>query len=86
MSNNIIEIPVPSQGQSQSIQIEKKIFQKMMFIMNALEDDWTVKKSQDSYIFKKKHENRQEIFQEKYLETFLASNFSNDLLQKLFKT
>jgi hypothetical protein len=38
-----------------------------------------VKKSQDAYIFTKKHENRREIFQENYLETFLATNFKNAL-------
>ena len=54
-----------------NIQMERKKFQKMLFITNALEDGWTVKKSQDSYIFTKKHENRREIFQENYLENFI---------------
>jgi hypothetical protein len=62
-----------------SIQISKKQFKKMMFIYNALENGWTVKKSNDSYIFTKKHENRREIFQENYLETFLATHFTNVL-------
>lgn len=57
-----------------TVEIEKKQFQKMIFIMNALEQGWKVKKSNDSYIFTKKHENRREIFQENYLETFLLSN------------
>jgi len=64
-----------------SIQISKKQFKKMMFLHNALENGWTVKKSQDSYIFTKKHENRREIFQENYLETFLITNFSNPILE-----
>jgi hypothetical protein len=64
-----------------NIQIEKKQFQKMMFITNALDQGWSVKKSQDTYIFTKKHENRKEIFQENYLEEFLISNFSSDLLE-----
>lgn len=63
-----------------NIQIEKKQFQKMMFLTNALEQGWTVKKSQDTYIFTKKHENRREIFQENYLETFLVSNFASNIL------
>jgi len=62
------------------IQPSNKQFQKMMFIMNSLDQGWSVKKSNDSYIFTKKHENRREIFQENYLEDFLLSNFSNDLL------
>ena len=48
--------------------------------MNALEKGWSVRKSKDSYIFTKKHENKKEIFQENYLETFIASNFSNDFV------
>jgi hypothetical protein len=52
-----------------------------MFITSALDRGWSVKKSNDSYIFTKKHENRREIFQENYLEEFLISNFSSDLLE-----
>jgi len=54
-----------------NIQMNKKAFQKMVFIMNALQDGWSVKKSNDAYIFTKKHENRREIFQEDYLENFI---------------
>ena len=64
---------------SPSIQMSKRQFKKMMFLYNALDEGWTVKKSQDAYIFTKKHENRREIFQENYLETFLATNFKNAL-------
>jgi hypothetical protein len=69
---------IPATEIPQNIQITKKQFQKMMFITNALDEGWTVKKSSDSYIFTKKHENRREIFQENYLETFLISNFSGN--------
>lgn len=65
-------------GLPDNIHISKPAFQKMLFITNALEQGWTVRKSQESYIFTKKHENRQEIFQENYLETFVASNLSTD--------
>jgi hypothetical protein len=63
-----------------NIQIDKPTLQKMMFITNALEKGWKVNKSQESYIFTKKHENRKEILQEDYLETFVASNFSTDFI------
>ena len=56
------------------IKMDKKQFQKMVFIMNALDEGWSVKKNSDSYIFTKKHENKVEIFKEEYLETFLLSN------------
>jgi len=59
-----------------NIQIDKIKFQKMVFIHNALEDGWSVKKSGDSYIFSKKHENRREIFMEIYLENFVMSNMN----------
>jgi hypothetical protein len=54
--------------------MNKKTFQKMMFIANALEQGWSVKKSNDSFIFSKKHENKREIFQEEYLERFILEN------------
>jgi len=63
-----------------NLKIEKNMMRKMLFIMNALDQGWSIKKSNDSYIFTKKHENRREIFQENYLEDFLISNFSTDLL------
>ena len=74
MSTKSLEIPT-----DQSIQISKKQIKRMIFIQNALDQGWTIKKSDDSYIFTKKHENRREIFQENYLETFLISNFSKDI-------
>jgi len=64
-------------------QLTKSQYKKMIFIQNALEQGWSVKKSQDSYIFTKKHENRREIFQENYLETFLVSNFSGDFVNTI---
>jgi len=48
-----------------------KNYKKMLFIMNALDDGWTVRKRDDQYHFIKKHENRREVFQEQYLENFL---------------
>jgi len=61
-------------------ELSKPAFQKMLFIANALEQGWTVKKSQDSYIFTKRHENKEEIFQENYLETFVDGNLSTDIV------
>lgn len=58
------------------IEIPYKAFQRMIFINNAIEHGWTIKKSQDSYIFYKKHENKKEIFQSDYLEKFIESNLS----------
>jgi len=56
------------------IQFSKKEFQKMVFIINAIEKGWSVKKIDDSYIFTKKHEGKKEIFQNDYLEKFVETN------------
>ena len=53
---------------------QQVLFHKMKFIMNALEDGWTVKKNKESYIFKKKHERKREVFEEKYLEKFVKKH------------
>jgi len=60
--------------QHNEIKLSKSQFQKMMFLMNALEKGWSVKKQNDKYIFTKKHENKREIFEENYLEHFIISN------------
>ena len=46
--------------------------------MNALDTGWSVKKNEESYIFTKKHENKREVFMEKYLENFIVSNMKLD--------
>ena len=80
-NNSIIEDPtpifvdVPTQLNMNSTQLKK-----MVFIMNALEKGWTVKKSDDSYIFTKKHEGKREVFRENYLERFVQSNFDMSTL------
>jgi len=58
----------------EEIQLDKKKFQKMLFLTNALEKGWTIKKVNSKYIFTKKHENKKEIFQEDYLEKFIERN------------
>ena len=47
---------------------------KMSFIFNAINNGWTVKKRKNRYFFTKKHENRREIFKEKYLGMFMKEN------------
>jgi len=60
---------------SLSVEISQKDILRMKFLHNAVENGWTVKKRQDSYIFSKKHENKKEVFQQDYLEKFINSNF-----------
>jgi hypothetical protein len=66
---------------SQSLEIDKIKFQKMIFLYNALDGGWSIKKRGQSYIFTKNHEQKKEIFDENYLSTFMKENFNiNNLL------
>jgi hypothetical protein len=56
------------------VQLSKKEFRKIIFIINALNQGWTIKKSEESYVFTKKHEGKKEVFQSEYLEKFIESN------------
>ena len=55
-------------------QIDRTTFQKMHFVMNAIETGWSVKKIDDNYIFTKKHEGKREVFMADYLEKFVTEN------------
>ena len=46
----------------------------MNLIYNALEEGWSIKKVNTSYIFTKKHENKKEIIEDSYLLKFMKSN------------
>ena len=53
----------------------------MIFVMNALEKGWSVKKKDDDFIFTKKHENKKEVFEQTFLENFIQSNFDMNMLK-----
>ena len=62
-------------------QIENKELGKILFIYNAINDGWNVEKqftkeNKEKYIFRKKHENKREIFSNKYLEKFISDNLN----------
>ena len=63
-----------------NLSVDKLKFQKMMFIFNAINDGWTIKKREGSYIFSKNHENKKEVFTDSYLGTFLKSNLDMNKL------
>ena len=46
-------------------------FQKMVILYNAIDDGWSIKRHNQSYIFTKKHENKKEILHDSYLSQFL---------------
>ncbi len=49
-------------------------FQKMILLYNALEEGWTIKKKNDSFIFTKNHEGKKEVFTDSYLIRFMKNN------------
>jgi hypothetical protein len=64
-----------------NIKIDSVRFQKMLFVYNALEEGWTIKKKKDSFVFSKNHEGKKEVFLESYLVRFMKSNIDfNKLL------
>ena len=54
--------------------IDSMKFQKMVLLFNSLEEGWTIKKKDDSYIFTKKHEGKKEVFEDAYLLRFMKTN------------
>jgi hypothetical protein len=64
--------------EKQGMSIDVITFQKMNFIINAIESGWTVKKNDDNYIFTKKHEGKREVFMSDYLEKFIDKNMKLD--------
>lgn len=59
-----------------NIDINYLTLQKMVFLFNALEDGWEIKKNDDKYIFVKKHEGKKEVFSDNYLRRFIEQNFN----------
>jgi hypothetical protein len=60
-----------------AVNINDDAMQKCIFIMNALENGWKVKKRKGSYIFTKRHENNKKILKDGYLELFLEENMKS---------
>ena len=49
-------------------------FQKMLLLYNSIEQGWSVKKMNTSYVFSKKHENKKEVLEDTYLLNFMKTN------------
>ena len=55
---------------------ENNTMKKMVFVFNAIENGWKVKKRGNSYVFSKPHENKKEIFSDTYLRQFIETTFT----------
>jgi hypothetical protein len=58
------------------LNIEFIELQQMLFINNAIDAGWAVKKRDNKYIFSKKHENKKEVYLETYLQQFIEENLA----------
>lgn len=68
---------------NKKVYTEKKLFSKMVFITNALEQGWKVKKMRNKdnkYIFTKKINDTTDVKSESFLELFVNHNMSAENL------
>ena len=56
--------------------IDDNTLSKMIFLYNAINDGWKIEKQENMYIFRKKHQDKQEIYSEDYLEKFITKQFN----------
>jgi len=69
-----IEINIKNDLDAGQVEIDQIKFKKMVFLYNALDNGWSIKKKQDSYIFTKNHEGKKEILEDSYLTKFMKTN------------
>ena len=62
--------------ENENIKIDIITFQKMLFLYNTIEQGWSVKKHDKSYVFTKPHDGKKEVLEESYLLKFMKSNFN----------
>lgn len=70
-----IKIKMDNYLENNNIKIDNIKFQKMLFLFNAIEDGWSIKKKNNSYVFSKNHEGKKEVFEDNYLDKFMKSSF-----------
>jgi hypothetical protein len=62
--------------ETDNLKLDSIKFQKMLLLFNTVEDGWTIKKKNNTYIFTKNHENKKEILDESYLLKFMNANLN----------
>ena len=60
--------------ENQNVKIDVIKFQKMILLFNSIEQGWSVKKRNDSYVFVKSHEGKKEILEDSYLTKFMKTS------------
>jgi hypothetical protein len=67
--------------ENNNVKIDVIMFQKMLLLYNSIEQGWSVKKRNNSYVFTKNHEGKKEVFEDTYLLKFMKTNLD---LNKIF--
>lgn len=52
--------------------VEPEKIQKLLILSNALDDNWHIRKENDSYIFSKKINGVKEVYSENFLNDFVS--------------
>jgi len=60
--------------ENQNVKVDAIKFQKMLLLYNSIEQGWSVKKRDESYVFSKQHENKKEVLEDSYLLKFMKTN------------
>jgi hypothetical protein len=60
--------------ENENIKVDIIKFQKMLLLFNSIEQGWSVKKRDGSYVFTKTHENKKEVLEDSYLLKFMKTN------------
>ena len=60
--------------ENENIKVDAIKFQKMLLLFNSIEQGWSVKKRNESYVFTKNHENKKEVLDDSYLMKFMKTN------------
>lgn len=60
--------------ENENIKVDAIKFQKMILLFNSIEQGWSVKKKDGSYVFTKSHENKKEVLSDNYLLKFMKTN------------
>ena len=69
-----MKINLESLKDLENIKVDTIKFQKMLILFNSIEQGWSVKKKNESYVFTKHHENKKEILEDTYLMKFMKTN------------
>ena len=60
--------------ENENVKVDVIKFQKMLLLFNSIEQGWSVKKRNDSYVFTKNHEGKKEVLEDSYLKKFMKTN------------